>query len=59
MCVSYLVRINSDMLIVILAANSAVSRLGFVEFIESVPYLRDKAQRCLVNVCGIGVQCIT
>jgi len=58
MCVSYLVSINSDMLIVILEANSAASRRSFVEFIETVPYLRDKAQRCLVNVCRNGVQCI-
>ena len=46
------------MLIVILEANSAASRRSFVEFIETVPYLRDKAQRCLVNVCRNGVQCI-
>jgi hypothetical protein len=57
--VSYLVRINSDMLIVILEANSSVSCRSSVEFIESVPYLRDKAQHCLVNVCIIVVQCIT
>jgi hypothetical protein len=47
------------MLIVILAAVNSVSRRSFVEFIESVPYLRHKAQHCLVNVCRIGVQCIT
>ena len=47
------------MLIVILEANSAVSLRSFVEFIDSVPYLRDKAQCCLVNVCRIGVQCVT
>ena len=47
------------MLFVILEANSSVLRRSFVEFIESVPYVRDKAEHCLVNVCKIGVQCIT
>jgi hypothetical protein len=38
------------MLIVILGANSSVSRRSFVEFIESVLYLRDKAQ-VLLSEC--------